>query len=349
MTTKKPPIRPRTRRTLLNPGANRGARENIKALRVFNQTSTAAVIETTYVDPVPGRAEETAELARREGVPSEAIEATGEEVIDDARGALQLANVDSPATLAELVGRAGARGIPTLGYLMLTAGNGRLAGLRIALPAGEHERRGEVEAFLRALAGVTARSGSRALFGDEARNAHHLAEPLLREAFAGHTETELARLSAGVTPEHAPIDITFDGRVALPVLVVRRAAYGEPGEVLESVARVPAVPLRRGTNFLVAEVTDGDGIRLHEARRRIVDGRIDVRRATTIDEAMLRASLVERPAVFEAREEDERPEHPALAVLFGWATERAEAGRASTLDRVRTDTLSTASPILTSD
>ncbi len=346
--TTKPPIRPRKRRTLLNPGANRGARENIKALKDFNRTSTAATIETLYVDPVPGRAEETAELARREGVPAEAIEATGEEVLDDARGALQLANVDAPATLAELVDRSGARGIPTLGYLMLTAGNGRLAGLRLALPAGEHGRREEAVAFLRALAAVTARSGSRALFGDEARNAHHLSEPLIRAAFAEHTETELARLSAGVLPEHAPIDITFDGRASLPVLVVRRTTYGEAGDVLEEVARAPAVPLRRGTTFIVAEVTDGDGIRLHEARRRIVDGRLAVRPSTTIDEAMMRAAIVERPAILAVREEDGRPGYEALAVLFGWAAERG-SGTSGAVERVRTDTLTATSPILTSD
>ncbi len=347
MTTK--PIRPRTRRTLLNPGANRGARENIKALKDFNRTSSAAVIEATYVDPVPGRAEETAELARRDGVPSVAIEATGEEALDNADGALQLVNVDNPLTLAELLARSGVRGIPSLGYLMMAGGGGRLAGVRVALRPGENERRDEVVTFFRALAAVTARSGSRALFGEEARNAHHLAEMPIRAAFARHTETELARLAAGVIPEHAPIDLTFDGRASMPVLVVRRVTYGDPTAVIEEAARTPAVPLRRGTSFLVAEVTDGDGIRLHEARRRIVDGRLAVRASTTIDEEGMRSSLDARPAILDALDEREkRPELQALTLLFGWAAREVTASERA-IERVRTDTFTVTSPVLTSD
>lgn len=346
--TTKTPIRPRTRRTLLNPGANRGARENIKALRVFNRTSTAALLETTYVDPIPGRAEETAELARREGVPAVAIEATGAEVLDDTPGALQLANVDTPPALSELLDLAGARGIASLAYLMMTAGNGRLAGLRLALPAGATAQREDAVTLLRALGAVTARSGSRALFGEEARNTHHLSEPLIRDAFARHTETELARLSAGVTPEHAPIDLTFDGRASLPVLVVRRPTFGEPGDVIEAAAANPSVPLRRGTNFLVAEVTDGEGIRLHEARRRLVDGRLAVRAATTIDERGIRASLPERPAILDLVEHQNRPELQALSLLFDWAKERTDR-ETRAIERVRTDTLTVTAPILTSD
>lgn len=347
MTTK--PIRPRTRRTLLNPGANRGARENIKALKDFNRTSSAAVIQATYVDPVPGRAEETAELARRDGVPAEAIEATGAEALDGTDGALQLVNVDGPRALADLAAQAGRYKIPSLGYLVMAGGNGRLAGLRLALPPDENERRDEVVTFLRALATVTARSGSRTLFGEEARNAHHLAEPAIRAAFARHTETELARLTAGVTPEHAPIDLTFDGRASMPILIVRRVTYGDPTSVIEEAARTPAVPLRRGTNFLVAEVTDGEGIRLHEARRRIVDGRLALRASTTIDEEGMRSSLDTRPAIFEMLDERKpRPELQALTLLFGWAAREASATERA-IERVRTDTFTVTSPVLTSD
>ena len=135
----------------------------------------------------------------------------------------------------------------------------------------------------------------------------------------------------------------------MPVLVVRRVTYGDPASVIEEAARAPAVPLRRGTSFLVAEVTDGEGIRLHEARRRIVDGRLAVRASTTIDEEGMRSSLDRRPAILEALDEHEkRPELQALTLLFGWAAREVSATERA-IERVRTDTFTVASPVLTSD
>ncbi len=355
--TTKIPVRSRSRKRLLNSGANRGARENLTALRDFNNASAAAVIEAVYADPAPGRAEETVELAERQGIVASAIEARAEDVLAAEEVDANIFHVDNAATLATGLAVLGNRRLPSLGYLIMVPPNGRMLGLRFVLPAGEQERREEVRAFCRALATVTARSGSREVFGEGARGPHQLMEPLMREAFARHTRGELARLTAGVLPEHAPIDVTFDGETSMPMLIDVRDTFGEPGEVIEAVARKPAVPLRRGMNFLVAEVTNG-GVRLHEARRRQVDGQLSCRATTTIDEASVLARLREPPAL--TRTFAERPElarDNSLDLLFGTLMQGIEKGLATRANRsrtlsveaLRTDTFTSTSPVLTSD
>lgn len=353
MASTKIPVRSRSRKRLLNSGANRGARENLTALQTFNGTSVAAEIEVLYADPAPGRAEETAELARRGGIEAEAIEARAEDVLSGEVVDANVFHVDNAATLASGLVVLGQRRLPSLGYLIMVPSTGRMLGLRFVLPAGEDERRAEARAFFESLARVTARSGSREVFGENARASHQLMEPRLRAAFARHTGEELARLTAGVLPEHAPIDVTFDGETSMPLLIDVRASFGEPGAVIEAVAKKPAVPLRRGMNFLVAEVTDG-GLRIHEARRRQVDGRLSWRATTTIDDRRTLRSLREPPAI--VRMLAERPELArgnALELLFGTLLRGSGSsnGRDATLaiDTLRSDTLTPTSPVLTSD
>lgn len=83
-----------------------------------------------------------------------------------------------------------------------------------------------------------------------------------------------------------------------------------------------------------------------------MDRRIDVRASTTIDEAMMRAAIIERPAILDlnVKESERRPAHDALALLFGWVIEHAfTATRIAAVERVRTNTLSKTSPILRLD
>lgn len=349
------PVRSRSRKRLLNSGANRGARENLAALRDFNQTSVAAVIDAVYVDPAPGRAEETAELARREGIVAGAIEARAEDVLSAEEVDANVFHVDNAGSLASGLAALDNRRLPSLGYLILVPPMGRMMGLRFVLPAGEAERRGEARAFFEALAKVTARSGSREVFGEGARGSHQLMEPLMREAFARHTRDELARLTAGVLPEHAPIDVTYDGETSMPMLIDVRDTFGEPGDVIEAAVRKPAVPLRRGTRVLVAEVTNG-GVRLHEVKRREVDGQIESRAMTTIDEKSVLARLREPPAITRALAE--RPElarESSFDLLFGTLLRglaRSSPDGSSTalaIETLRSDTFTSTSPVLTSD
>lgn len=289
MATTRVAVRSRSRVRILNAGAHRGARENVAAYREHNARSAAATIVPVYVDPVPGRAEEMAERAEALGVHAEAIEGRAEDVIDAEPFGAVVCNLDNPMALSKVLAIASERRIAALAYMIVVAPGGRMFGPRLVLPAGEAARFDETRALFEALGRVTERSGARAIFGERARGDHSLLEPLVRTAFAEHCRDELSRLVAGVLPEHPPVDVTFDGEATMPLLVHRRGEFGHPVAVVVEAARTSAVPLRRGRPFLVAEVAGDAGIRLHEARRRQADGRLDVRESTTIDEESFNA------------------------------------------------------------
>lgn len=349
MTTNRIPIRGRARRSILNAGANRAARENIRAYRAHNEVSVAAQVVPTYVDPVPGRAVAMATHATEHGLDADAVEARAEEVIDAADADAIVVNVDNPGAVAAVVAGATRRALPVVGQLVVELPTTRVVGIRFALAPNELAVRDDAVDFFRALQEVTARSGADGIFGAEARGRGSLVEPALRREFATHTTNELARLTAGVLPEHAPLDIT-DGSRSMPLLVARRDRFGEPIEVVLEAAQTPPVPLRPSTVFFVAELGP-DGIRLHEARRRR-DGEVTVTGTSTIDAQALqqvhaRSALADTLAVRRA------VDGHGLGLLLGAAAGivSAIAGAASTRDDlvVRSSAITASTPVITTD
>lgn len=349
-------VRGRGRRSILNAGGNRAARANVVAYRTHNEQSTATAIVPYYADPALNRAEEAARHARSHGVEAEAIEARAEDVLDGTHFDGVVGNVDNAGTTAALLRLAGELRIPALGQLVVQLPSTRTLGVQYAHAADDDERRAETQAFFEGLHKVTSRSGASAIFGEAARGRGAVLEPLIRESFAAHTRAELSRLTAGIAPEHAPLEIT-DGVRAMPLLVVERPTFGEPTDVVLQVAEAPAVPLRRGTLFFVAEVTPA-GIRLHEARRRQLDGRFAVRESTTIDERSVLAARARPSALVNAvgtrASASERHSLDllfglAVGVLAGAAAGNARAAARASIEALRSDTLSATSPVLTTD
>lgn len=355
-------VRGRKRRSILNAGGNRAALANVVAYRSHNARSSATTINPIYVDPALGRAENAVANAARHGVEATAIEARAEDYVEGEVVDGILANVDGAGTVDRLAAAAEARGIPMLGQLVLQLPSTRTIGFRLALTVGALSPREEARAFrdARAFCGaiqrVTARSGAAAIFGETARGRGSLIEAALRRSFAEHTEAELSRLTAGIAPEHAPLEIT-DGRRAVPLLVVEREAFGEPTEVVLDVAEAPAVPLRRGDVFFVAEITVA-GVRLHEARRRHMDGKFAVTNTNPLDERSYLARRERPSALVDAiGARASASDRHALDLMFGLAvgvvgTALASAAKASTrssIEALRMDTLSSTSPVLTTD
>ncbi len=58
---------------------------------------------------------------------------------------------------------------------------------------------------------MTERSGSAAIFGEEAPADDRLVEPLYRDSFAQHLKRNLPKLAAGLEPEDPPVSLSFDG------------------------------------------------------------------------------------------------------------------------------------------
>lgn len=344
------PKNPLSRWRLANVGAHRGARANLSALAEHDRHTSASRLVVDEIDPVPGRAEETAVLARRQGLDAHGTEGRGEALVHRDRADGVIANVDNAATVAATVEAMRREGVPGLGYLLLRLPDTRLLALRFALGRDEGEHAALVSAYFTSLAKVTARSGSAAVFGEGAPATHALLERAQRRWFAAHTRAELGRMVAGVPSEHGPFEASFNGAHTLPVLVVPVTTYDDPERVVERAVAVPSTPIARGTELLVAEVAP-EGIRLHEARRRVVDGETVVRRSTGIDPFEVRRLLPTRPALAEALAREGRSESaPSMSRLFGEvAAEAAREGTTVSRRSVRTNELSVLRPVFTTD
>jgi hypothetical protein len=130
---------------------------------------------------------------------------------------------------------------------------------------------------------------------------------------------EPLEMQIAISPNAAPVKV---GAVAtLPLFVVLRQEWADPATLAEEVVRNPSLPIRKGARLVIAEVLPSEGIRFHDVRRRS-DDRVTVGGADVID----RAAFDEA----ERREVAERQATMALA-------------------RAERETLSTRSPVWTTD
>jgi hypothetical protein len=320
---------PRQTIAALNGGANRGARGNIRAYADFNRTSTRAVIEPIYVDPLPGRAEALKDEALLQGIVARSIEGRLEDIVlarDASANEPVILNLDRASAIAKVLSDTRASGRTTLGYLLLKLPSGRLWGIRFVLEPHDAEARAAAIAFFVRLAEVSERNRSEAILGEGADPAHTLLEPKIRQWFAEHTTANLAKILAGVEPASNTFEIT-DGDTTRALVIVASETWSDPLELAGRVVANPSVPIRKGTQFVVAEVTR-DGIRFHDVRRR-TDDRVTVGGAEVADRAAFEAKARADDEA-KQREEDRRRAEEALA-------------------RAQRETLSRRNPVLTTD
>lgn len=326
------PVPPPSAKRVLRPingGANRGARENRPAFTEFNRDSTHAVIEPTYVDTVPGRATAFAEESRGLGLFARALEGRVEDIVlaeaEPSTDPLIL-NLDRPSAIARVLRTTAHSGRPTLIYLLLKLPSTRLWAVRSVLEANDVEGRLAAVAFFERLAEVTERNTSNAILGEQAAPEHVLLEPQIRKWFAEHTKANLAKLVAGVEPATNTFEVT-SGTDTLPLIISVGSDWADPTVLAESVLVNPAVPIRRGMQFVLAEVTP-EGIRFHEVRRR-TDDKVTVGGAELVDRAAM---------VAQWQAEDEAAEREAQRKLA-----------ADALARAARETLSRRNPVQTTD
>lgn len=322
------PVPPPPAKRILRPingGANRGALQNRTAFLEFNRDSTQAMIEPKYVDVAPGRAFDFIRDSLEAGLIARALEGRVEDIVLAERGMSTdpiILNLDRASALANVLRTTADAGRPTLGYLLLKLPSGRLWAVRFVLEPGNDGARVAAIAFFERLAEVSERNTSNAVVGDDAEPEHRLLEPRIREWFAEHTKTNLAKIVAGVEPASNTFEVT-NGHDTSPLIISLQQSWTDPLVLAETILENPPVPIRRGMQFVLAEVTP-EGIRFHEVRRR-TDDRVTVGGAEVIDRA-----AVEAQAQLVRREEERRLAREALA-------------------RATRETLSRRNPVMTTD
>ena len=352
--------------SVINGGANRGARENLQTFARYNEASSHAVIVPTYVDPAPGRALAMRESAALRGVTAHAVEARVEELVasrDVDPDAPVVLNLDRASAVANSLRSLGGRGRAVLGYLLIKLPSGRLWATRFALEPQDALGRQAAIAFFERLAEVSERGSSASVVGATSDPAHRLLEPVIRRWFSIHCEQNLGRLAAGIEPIASTFEVTTNGRDAQSLHLVVAAEWSDPGVLAEAVLANPDSPIRRGSSFVIAEITSG-GVRFHEVRRRR-DGRVTVREpaaadgaATTGDDSHPSAGFraVGRGLASSASDAGVDPSEAArdlgtivvaVAVSLARASEERAARRA--IQRAERETLSKRNPVQTTD
>lgn len=297
MTRRAPGETERTTILVRNAGAGRGARLMQTAVADWNGVSSRAEIQLQYADPVPQRAMTLVHEARTRGITAQAIESKIEDVLmteGDAETAPVLLNIDRPQAIGVALSAAATRPRPILGYLLMRMPAGELFGLRFVVQAGDATSKRQGAEFFGKLAQVTARAGSSYVVGAEGRSEHLAIEPVYRDWFGRHMQENVGKIVAGLEPDANPFELTPDGRTTLPLQIVSGSnIWRDPIELARSVAASPTTPLVRGEDFVVGEVGP-DGIRLHQVRLRMTDGRLALRGTAVFDLASMEAAAIER-------------------------------------------------------
>jgi hypothetical protein len=279
-------------------GANRGARTMQRAIADFNRTSARFALAPTYVDPVPERALALVREGATRGIRARAVEARIEEVLSDdnqPRSPL-IVSVDNPHAVASALERA--EGRPILVYLLVRMPSQELMGIRVVIRSGDDQERALAARFFRALGKVTARSGASVVIGVNGRPEHVALEPAYRAWFAEHMQSNMTKLVANIAPENDPLEVTFDGRKTMSLMVKESGAtWSDPSELARAVVEHPLMPITRGRDFAIGELGP-DGVRMHVLRVRATDGKPAIKaRAVVTPEAYRAADVEEREAI----------------------------------------------------
>ncbi len=277
MTNKRIAPKAKSTVTVLNGGAHRGAERNLDALLDWNQLSSRHALVPRYVDPVPGRAAALADRARERGLAAESIEGRIEEEVRELPEGTEplILNLDRADTIAEVLRTTEGTARTTLGYLLVKLPTTELWALRFAIAPRDTEARSMARRLFTAIANITAPRGSSFVVGERAESAHVAAEPRFRAWMAAHTKENLGRVVAGLPPDGWPLEATTDGSTSRPMVVVEGNAWRDPAVLARELVAAPPVPLIRGEDFVIAEITP-EGVRLHTVRLRLTDGDIRV-------------------------------------------------------------------------
>lgn len=307
-------------------GAHRGARQNIPHLARIENDSTRITPQITYVDLYPGRAVQTAELARGRGLTARGVEERAEDYLDNGlpEHTPIFLHLDDPNAVATILRRAEGKPYPIAGDMLLRTPDEHLLGLGFTITEGDDDAKRRVASVFQAIDRVTPRRGAAWVIGEHGRPEHRAAEDAYRTWIGEHARRDLARLMVGLPPESYELELTTNGRNRLPVFVEENtSAWQEPFTLARAFAANPPTAVLRGEEFAIAEIGP-NGLRLHIARIRRTDGAVALQGFVGYD-----------PATLDALDRAER--------------EREERQLAGAVERAQRQTITRRAPMFTTD
>ena len=270
-------------------GIGRAGTRLIDVLPRINHT-LGSRLDLVLVDAEPGRSRDAAARLRSMGMQSQFLEAPIEDVrivgtnSGDPQG-IMVNLTDDPGVTPWLLRKY--RGFSVITQIYTRMPNGTLYGQSATLrPEAETERE-KLAAFFEAAQKVTARTGAEDLWGSLGLPEHRMAEPLYRNWQMRLLEGSLMRLATKRDLPGDPIQISIDGQTSVPMIIQdHRDRWRGDEEITAEIVDSACQPLIRGRGFAIGEIGP-DGVRIHHARLRKLDGRVSLHGFSALDKAAI--------------------------------------------------------------
>ncbi len=287
-------------------GVHRGGQFHLNALAELATELPDATPMVRLIDALPGRAEVGALQVTDSGGQAHPVTARLEEVLPDLAESHEpvILAVDSPRTVAVALRTAELRDRWLFAYQLVRPPLGGLMSLRGVFAPGETAWREETAELVATLADFTTDRGAAFVMGEESRSADRASEPRHRAGMARHLKSALKRMVAGRPPESAPLTLSLDGLGDVPLCVTRDESFSsEPLALAQRALTRLRVPLTRGSEFAIAELSAADdGMRFSQWRLR-TDGRLMARGRHVLDSTSVALAIAKSQAAEQAERE----------------------------------------------
>ena len=259
---------------LVHNGAGRGGRYRQQQLADFNRRSRTIRLDPIWVDPDPGKARGLVEDGTSIGLKGSFAETTGEEYLagldSDSRTVVVTA-IDDAAATGRIIRLAEEN--PHFVYSIVDLPEYGVTGWAFALPPKDKVGKQAAQTVYNALDGLTARGGTRDVFGPPGASVNRFLEQRFRAYFARHFEHNIGKALHGLEPEASPAEVTFDGKTTSQVVVLEPGIeWRSAAQLLDELKSSLTVPVRPGKDFTIVELGN-EAMRIHKARYRVSDRR----------------------------------------------------------------------------
>jgi hypothetical protein len=272
-------------RTIIEPtvaGSGRGASSILPFFGAMQRTSTAIEPRPYFVSPRADQLDRIRALGDEQQLSVRTVEAKIEDVITtpDMGTAPLILTLDSPRAVAAALDATAETFVAILIYIFFQMQDGALIAMAAILTRQDTQLKRQLALFFHTVADVTVRSGSAAVFGEDAPAANIELEDFLRDWIGHHMATNLQKVIVDLEPNTAPIQVSRDGTTVMPFLVeVSTDGFKTIDALRTSVLGNLVAPLERGKDLVIAEVGP-NAVRFHDARLR-TDGSLVIRTRET--------------------------------------------------------------------
>ena len=266
-------------------GAGDGFLKSIQALLAAIRSCGRDATRLLLVDPNLQNITHAGALATSAGLDIVPCVSRAEDAVAQGIGGTApiIIQVDSLATLANVLASAEAQERAVLAYILLLLPNKTLLAIRMVfVPGMDDAARHEAAVVFGCLARYARRSGREAVLGANAVSGHKLIEARLRHWISTHLAANLPKLVSGLDPTSGTLEVTLNGARTMSLFACHHPeGFWTPDQLASEFLANPPGPILRGEDVALVEIGP-EGIRFHFCRVRGTDGQVAVSRGKAV-------------------------------------------------------------------